>query len=262
MYNNDESYNNWTPWGDEPKPEPPKKKQRNGIRGAGIVAIALVCALLGGIAGAGVVYFADELDDRDSKPTHSSAAVLQSIRENAVIDTVPVKTGELMTQAQVYAANVNSTVGITTSTTVNFWGYQTTSAASGSGFILTADGYILTNHHVIENSDSITVTLYDNTTYDASLIGYDASNDIAVLKVNATDLVPVVLGDSEKINVGDQVVAIGNPLGELTFTLTSGYVSAKDREVTMSTGTTMKLLQTDCAINSGNSGGALFNMYG
>ena len=84
MYNNNESYNNWTPWGDEPKPEPPKKKQRNGIRGAGVVAIALVCALLGGIAGAGVVYFADELDDRDSKPTHSSAAVHSAQSRNSL----------------------------------------------------------------------------------------------------------------------------------------------------------------------------------
>ena len=151
---------------------------------------------------------------------------------------------------------------ITTSITTNYFGYQTTGAAAGSGFILTADGYILTNYHVVESSDSIKVTTYDGTSYDAQLIGYDESNDIAVLKIDATDLTPVVLGDSDTLNVGDSVVAIGNPLGELTFSLTTGVVSALDRPVTFSTGSTMNLIQTDCAINSGNSGGALFNLYG
>ena len=105
-------------------------------------------------------------------------------------------------------------------------------------------------------------SLYDGTGYDAKLIGYDESNDIAVLKIEAEGLSPVILGDSDNMNVGDDVVAIGNPLGELTFSLTSGTVSALDREITMSNGKTLDLIQTDCAINSGNSGGALFNMYG
>jgi serine protease Do len=146
--------------------------------------------------------------------------------------------------------------------TTNFWGYQSTSAASGSGFNISADGYILTNYHVIEASDSITVTLYSGQSHDAKIIGYDESNDIAVLKMEATDLPPVVLGDSDNLNIGDDVLAIGNPLGELTFSLTAGKISAKDREVTFSNGVMMNLLQTDCAINSGNSGGALFNLYG
>ena len=93
-------------------------------------------------------------------------------------------------------------------------------------------------------------------------IGYDESNDIAVLKVEAEDLPTVIIGDSSNMNVGDTVLAIGNPLGELTFSLTCGTVSAMDREVTLSGGVTMSLIQTDCAINSGNSGGALFNLYG
>ena len=94
------------------------------------------------------------------------------------------------------------------------------------------------------------------------LVGYDESNDIAVLKIDASDLSPVVLGDSDNLNVGDDVIAIGNPLGELTFSLTAGAVSALDREITLSSGVMMNLIQTDCAINSGNSGGALFNLYG
>jgi serine protease Do len=153
-------------------------------------------------------------------------------------------------------------VGITTAVTTNFWGYQSTSAASGSGFVISADGYILTNFHVIEDSSSISVSLYNGDSYDATLIGYDQSNDIAVLKIDANGLSPVILGDSDNLNVGDSVVAIGNPLGELTFTLTAGAISAKDREVTLSGNVNMNLLQTDCAINSGNSGGALFNLYG
>ena len=187
---------------------------------------------------------------------------MEGDREYVAIDISKVDTSKLMTQAEVYAKNVNSTVGITTSITTNFWGYQTTSAASGSGFIFSSDGYILTNFHVVEDSDSITVSMYDGESYKAELVGYDESNDVAVLKIDAENLVPVVLGNSDNINVGDSVVAIGNPLGELTFSLTSGSISAKGREITMSNGATMQLLQTDCAINSGNSGGALFNLYG
>ncbi len=262
MYqDNNDNYNNWNPWGQEPQPDHPKPKEKRTLSARGIIALALVCALLGGALGAGGVYLA--MGTYKESPAHQEhSQVLQGQRENAVLDMVQIPAGQLMTPAEVYAANVNSTVGITTSVTTNFWGYQTTSAASGSGFIITADGYILTNHHVIEGSDSITVSLYDGTTYDAELIGYDASNDIAVLKVDATDLVPVILGDSDNMNVGDSVVAIGNPLGELTFSLTAGTVSAMNREVTMSSGVTMELFQTDCAINSGNSGGALFNLYG
>ena len=174
-----------------------------------------------------------------------------------------IDTSKQLTAAEVYAQNVNSTVGITTSiNSTNFWGYTTTAAASGSGFIISEDGYIITNYHVIEGASSIKVTTYSGDSYDATVVGYDESNDIAVLKVNATGLSPAVIGDSDNMNVGDSVVAIGNPLGELTFSLTSGAVSALNREVTLSNGVTMDLIQTDCAINSGNSGGALFNMYG
>lgn len=250
--------------GGAPAPTPKPKKKR---RWAGVVAIALCCALLGGAAGAGGVLLTQHLQEKD--PPQSSlqdkenvSHILQGIRESSVIETVGIDTGKLLTAAEVYAANVNSTVGITTSITTNYWGYQSTAAASGSGFIISDDGYILTNYHVVEDSDSISVSMYNGDTYDATLIGYDESNDIAVLDIDATGLTPVVIGDSDNLNVGDNVVAIGNPLGELTFSLTSGTISAKDREVTMSSGVTMDLMQTDCAINSGNSGGALFNLYG
>ena len=239
-------------------PEPPKKKK--GLSAGKIIAIALACSLLGGGLGVGATLLLR--DKNESAPAQSSTTVYVGERQTETVNTTRTDTSEQLTPREVYAQNVNSTVGITTSITTNYWGYQTTSAASGSGFILTEDGYILTNYHVIENSNSVQVTTYDNTAYSASIVGYDESNDIAVLKIDAAGLTPVVLGDSDELYVGDEVMAIGNPLGELTFSLTVGYVSAMDREVTLSSGTTMDLIQTDAAINSGNSGGALFNTYG
>ena len=236
--------------------EPPRKKKK-GI-GCGLIALALVFSLLGSGLGAAAVLAVQQFSAEEENTT----TIMKGEREPEVIQITQIDTSRQMTPAEVYAANVNSTVGITTAITTNFWGYTTTSAASGSGFIISDDGYILTNHHVIEDSSSITVSMYDGETYDAALIGYDESNDIAVLKIEAEGLVPVVLGDSDNLNVGDSVLAIGNPLGELTFSLTAGTVSAKDREVTLSSTVTMDLIQTDCAINSGNSGGALFNLYG
>ena len=257
---------------------PPKKKSGIGK----IIAVALVCSILGGILGAGGMYLTSTLTKSDEETAKMAqriedlqqqleeleqqepdrSSILQGQRDEVVLDTTQIQTGKRLTAAEVYAANVNSTVGITTSITTNYWGYTSTSAASGSGFIITEDGYILTNYHVIEDANTVTVTLYDGTAYEAEVVGYDSSNDLAVLKVDAEDLKPVVLGSSDKLLVGDDVVAIGNPLGELTFSLTAGYVSALDRQVTLSGGITMDLIQTDCAINSGNSGGALFNLYG
>ena len=239
-------------------PEPPKKKKK--LSAGKIIAIALACALLGGCLGVGATLLLRNNTENQTPSTGTTMYVGE--RQTEKVNTARTDTSEKLTPREVYAQNVNSTVGITTSITTNYWGYQTTSAASGSGFILTEDGYILTNYHVIQNSSSVQVTTYDNTSYSASIVGYDESNDIAVLKIDATGLTPVVLGSSDDLYVGDEVMAIGNPLGELTFSLTVGYVSALDREVTLSSGTTMDLIQTDAAINSGNSGGALFNSYG
>lgn len=221
-----------------------------------VIALMLVAALLGGALGAGgMLLLAPSGSSRSSQ-------ILEGTRPNSSIDVATIDTSKEMTPAEVYAQNVASTVGITTSVTTNFFGFTTTSAASGSGFIFSDDGYILTNYHVVENSTAVKVTMYDGSSYDAELIGYDESNDIAVLKIEAENLSPVVLGDSDNLHVGDSVLAIGNPLGELTFSLTAGVVSALDREITLSGNVTMELIQTDCAINSGNSGGALFNRYG
>ena len=256
-----EQLDSWSGW---EQPKKPEKKKNKGWTAGRVIALALVVSILSGLVGAGgvIAFQSRQESPAPSLQNANTITMLEGIRQDAVIDIHQTDTSKALTPAQVYAANVQSTVGITTSVTTNYWGYQTTSAASGSGFILSSDGYILTNFHVIENSNSITVACYDGSSYDAKLVGYDESNDIAVLKVEASGLSPVILGSSDKMNVGDSVVAIGNPLGELTFSLTAGTVSALDRQITMSGGGSMTLIQTDCAINSGNSGGALFNLHG
>ena len=176
------------------------------------------------------------------------------------VSGTPVSSGDSLTPAQVYARNVDAVVLITCEVTANSMYGPATGTSAGSGFILTSDGYVVTNHHVIDGATSVTVTTGDGE-YPAQVVGSDDKNDVAVLKVEAADLPCVSVGSSDNLIVGDQVVAIGNPLGDLTSTMTVGYVSAKDRDVTTD-GTTINMLQTDVAINSGNSGGPLFNMKG
>lgn len=218
------------------------------------VAAGLCCVLLGGASGFGGAMIAEST---------GAATLLEGNGGNRTVSVKNVNTSKKMTASQVYAANVDATVGISTkSTTRNMFGYSTESAASGSGFVVSSNGYIVTNYHVIEGANSITVTMNNGKTYDATVRGYNESNDVAVLKVNATGLKAVTLGSSKNTNVGDEVITIGNPLGELTFSLTSGSISALNRKVTFSQNQSMNLIQTDAAINSGNSGGPLFNMYG
>ncbi|MBQ1678875.1 MAG: trypsin-like peptidase domain-containing protein [Oscillospiraceae bacterium] len=262
-----QGYASRQPSGEQTEPvraETKREKRRSGGFWKKAVALALVCALLGGAAGYGGALLAKRGSGSGNTPAANGTSVQVAVpRETSDLNVVTVERGKLMTAAEVYKANVNSTVGITTEiTTTNWWGYQSTAAAAGSGFILTEDGYVLTNQHVIDKANTITVAMFDGTKYPAKLVGYDKNNDIAVLKIEAKGLTPVTLGSSDKLQVGDEVVAIGNPLGELTFSLTKGNVSALNRAVTLSSSVTMNLIQTDAAINSGNSGGPLFNMYG
>lgn len=236
-------------------PKPKKKRNKKGKTFLGILLV-LICSFFSGMAGSALL---SATTTKDS----STVTLNESNRQPVTIHVEHRNKGEEMTASEVYASNVNSTVGITISgVTTNFWGMKTSFAASGSGFIISKDGYIITNYHVIENGKEIKVITFDDKSYEAVLVGYDESNDIAVLKIDAEDLTPVVIGSSETLHVGDEVIAIGNPLGELTFSLTKGSISALNREITLSSGVTMDLIQTDTAINSGNSGGALFNMYG
>ena len=168
-----------------------------------------------------------------------------------------------MSDAEVYAANVNSVVSInvTGTNSNNFFGQPVQTASSGSGFILTTDGYIVTNYHVVEDAQTVKVTLYNGDEYDAQYVGGDEDYDIAVIKIEASGLQAVTLGDSEKLNVGDRVLAIGNPLGDLTFSMSGGMVSSVNRTINVD-GTPFNMIQTDTSINPGNSGGPLLNSYG
>ena len=148
-------------------------------------------------------------------------------------------------------------------TQTDILGRPATATSAGSGVIISDDGYILTCHHVVEDATSVKVTLRNNNTYDAILVGSDEASDLAVLKINTEEtLTFAVQGHSADLIAGEQVVAIGNPLGTLGGTVTVGYISATEREITISDGSKMTLLQTDAAINSGNSGGGLFNLAG
>lgn len=251
-----------------PGPESPRKRPGRFTKRA--IALLLACVVVGGAAGAGGAAAYQQITKPDT-------VVYQGERPTVDVDTVANSNGgQPMTPEQLYAANLASCVGITVNTTVNIFGQTTTSAASGSGFVLTQDGYIVTNYHVIEDaaddsSVSIEVSFADGTQYTATLVGGEQDNDVAVLKIDATGLQPVTLGDSDQLVVGETVYTIGNPLGELTYSLSNGLVSALDRLITTSstnqtTGqtetTTLNVLQTNCDINPGNSGGPLFDSYG
>lgn len=176
--------------------------------------------------------------------------------------TLDQATGSKLTIAQIVAKNENAVVEIiVSSTTMNFFGQQELSEGAGSGVIVNKNGYIVTNYHVIEGANNVKVTLHNGDSYTARVVGGDDANDLAVLKINATDLSVATLGDSSAVDVGDLAVAIGNPLGQLGGTATSGVISALDRRLTID-GRTLTLMQTDAAINPGNSGGGLFNGAG
>lgn len=247
----------------QPKSPKAPRKKKAGIVGR-IVAAVLVVALILGSSGLTMYFMDRKLKERDAQMAaleqrlaaaeKKGGSVIHSVTAPAGQSAV---TGDFMTPAQVYEANLNSVVLIKNVISNGMY----TAGGTGSGFILTQDGYVVTNHHVIEGGGKLSVVTADGTEYPAELIGSDDANDVAVLKIEADNLQSVTLGDSDALTVGDQVTAIGNPLGVLTSTLTVGYVSAKERDVNTS-GFAINMLQTDAAINSGNSGGPLFNMYG
>ena len=180
----------------------------------------------------------------------------------AVTPGQPASSSDLLTPQQVYSKNVKAVVAVSSEgVTTNIYGQVSKTASTGSGFIISEDGYVVTNYHVIEGGSQFSVITYDEQEHKATVVGYDKTNDVAVLKLEGTGFHYVTIGNSDELMVGDQVMAIGNPLGELTSTLTVGYVSAKDRMVSTD-GSAINMLQTDAAINSGNSGGPLFNAKG
>lgn len=244
-----------------PQPQKAKhKKEKKSHRGAWlalVIACAFVFSFAGGAAGFAIMQnglpFLGAKESSTQESSSSGDSVLQTGDGTAAVAT---------TASEVTELSANSVVEITTEsvTTGSFFQQQILTGA-GSGVIVTADGYIVTNNHVIEDSSKITVTLRDGTQYEAKLIGTDEKTDLAVLKIEASGLQPAVFGSSSDLKVGERAIVIGNPLGQLGGTVTSGIISALDREITVE-GHTMTLLQTDAAVNPGNSGGGLFNSNG
>ena len=252
------------------KPEKPKKeaKLRKPIW-KGVLAILLAAALVAGgclITGYCVnEYWEERTEDMEEQLISRIENLQEQIDDTAPSygsAAIPLPTdGSALTPSQLYASCVDSVVSI--SSTVQTTGYYGPSegSSSGSGFILTEDGYVVTNYHVVEGASSVDVILHNDTEYPAEVVGFDATNDIAVLKVEASGLPAAALGSSAALSIGDMVAAIGNPLGELASTQTIGYVSGINREITTDN-TIISMIQTDAVINPGNSGGPLFNMYG
>ena len=231
--------------------------------------MCLVCALLGGLCGAGIMAGSINgriaaMEEKLEEQTKESLSIGQTSTTPAPVST----TTTAKPIAAIYDQACSEVVGITTEVTyTNFFGQTSSSAVSGSGFIVSEDGYILTNYHVIEyaykGNYAVTVMLHDGTRYEASIVGVEDCNDIAVLKIDASGLDPVTFGDSDKLSVGDDVYAVGNPLGELEFSMTTGHVSALDRLITTDESTeAINMFQIDAAVNSGNSGGPVYNANG
>lgn len=243
-----------------PKEKPKKsKKLKRAVR---IVCLCLVCAIVGGIVGAGVVYEVLDKNFNISISPPNENKPISSGGSSETHNTTPTN------GSAIYNLGCAQAVGVSTEvTTTNWFGQTSSSAVSGSGFIVTSDGYIVTNYHVVEyavkSKQKVTVMFYDGSSKKASIVGYEESNDIAVIKVDATGLTPVTVGDSDEIMVCDEVYAIGNPLGELAFSMTTGHISALDRSiVTDKESPAINMFQFDAAVNPGNSGGPLYNANG
>ena len=258
----------------EPKPKKEKKAKKKGAGKVwkGVLAAVLALVVVTGSCGITAVCVNNYWEEKTAAMTDSFNEKIQDVVEEVEsISAGSISGGSSagavhtsssqLTPAQVYANNVNAVVLIESTVVSSYYGQTATGVSTGSGFIISSDGYVCTNYHVVEGATDLAVITADSTEYEATLVGYDETNDVAVLKVEGENLPYVTIGSSDDLVVGDQVVAIGNPLGELTSTQTVGYVSAKDRDVTTE-GTAINMIQTDAAINSGNSGGPLFNMYG
>lgn len=229
-----------------PTRESVPKKHRGGYIAVAILLMA--CCI--GTAFAVSAIWQGKMDRMSRAMDEKIAALKQFCSESQSVSATPLPQDGPLTPAQVYTQNVDAVV------VVNEQG-----KGVGSGFFISADGYLITNYHVIDNTKDLSVTTRSGITVKAKIVGSDSVSDVALLKAEGERYASVTLGSSKQVAVGDMVCAIGNPLGELNASLSVGYISARDRVVSGDTsGITM--LQTDAAINSGNSGGPLFNAYG
>ena len=250
-------------------PTPPvRRRPRRRLGGLAAVLLLLLCAAL--LLGAGALLglwsgpelplqeepsfrlpYSGEVADTPAPETTVERA---PTGDGTTLSISPLPQGGPHTLQQIYRENIASIVSIR--------GYQADGMSLGTGVVLSADGYLITNTHVIEGSSRVEAVLQDGAVYNALLVGQDVPSDLAVLKIDCAGLTPAVFGDSALLEVGDPVAAIGNPLGEeLRGTMTDGIISAINRDVNVD-GYTMSLLQTTAALNNGNSGGALINRYG
>lgn len=240
------------------------KKNTIGITRKGLVFIIILCIVFSGFAGFTGGIFATNLAN-EGLFSGMSRAILPDRATSEFSETgknLGKATGSELTIQEIINETANAVVEIRTESVVtDSWIGQYVTQGAGSGVIFESNGYIMTNNHVIEGARKITVTLKNEKTYEANIVGTDPQTDVAVIKINASALTTARFGDSDQLVVGDLAVAIGNPLGELGGTATAGIISALDREVTIDH-KTMALLQTDASINPGNSGGGLFNQYG
>jgi len=247
---------------------PPTEKRRGGFLRA--LCLFLLCILAGGVT----AYFVSQWVIEDWEANRPAIEAVRPVEtppppaETPAPTPVPtpVRSGSVLTAEEIYDLGRRQVVGITTEiTSTNIFGQATTGRVSGSGFIISGEGYILTNHHVIEGATRILVMLDDYSMHEAALIGGEGlTSDMAVLKIDAAglDLSPAALGNSSDMRVGSPIYALGHPLGELTHTFTSGIVSALNREVAIGQGQTLNMFQLDAAVNSGNSGGPVYNEFG
>jgi len=233
------------------------------------IVLGVICVGLLGFGGGMVA--ADRIGDKmEANLQENLTQMLEeaggTVLYRSVDTSVKATDDASLSVSAVTALCAASVVEIQTEVSVSEWGYFGMSSyvvpGAGSGVIISDNGYILTCNHVIEDAQTITVGLRNGESYEATLVASDEQSDVAILKIDAEDLTVAVLGDSDELEVGDQVVAIGNPLGELGGTVTTGIISALDREVTIENKGTYNVLQTDAAINGGNSGGGLFNKKG
>ena len=245
--------------------KPRKKKKRTWLK---TTALCLVCTLLGGGLGAGISERRPDEKLQALEARLSDSLAQQFAQVDSRVSSVNAASDHGMSGAQIFEIGKNQVVGIKTEVTyTNFFGMTSSSAVNGSGFVYSDDGYILTNFHVIEtaylNNLDITVMTFDGTEYIASIVGFDTGNDIALLKIEATGLNPAKLGNSDSIVMGETVYAIGNPLGELAYSMSTGTVSGLNRLiVTDAVAEGINMFQIDAAVNHGNSGGPVYNSLG
>ena len=247
------------------QPQVQKKKSGKGRKVFGLIALCLAVALVSSIMTAIIsgVILQIQFGVHKQAVDNQLQVMGESVRTEQGLPVNPAAPAEEgLTPSEIYAQNADAVVGITcVGVETNQFGQQSQVIGTGSGFIISADGYVVTNYHVVEGAQEVTVVTRNDQEFPAQIIGYESGVDVALLKVEATALPYVRLGSSDVLVVGEQVCAIGNPLGEFTYTLTVGHLSAKDRMVSTG-GNAYNMLQTDVAINSGSSGGPLFNTKG